>query len=385
MTSQQGKPLRTFGDLDPSALFERGDVYRVAYDPVRASLPVVRLAILGAGGVAQARHLPAIHQLQSWWEPVQVVGMSIRDEPPRSHLAEAWRIPAFASVEQLLQETSPDAVIVTSSDAAHAEQTLAALEAGCHVLVEKPIATSLVDAERMSRLSETKGRIFGTVANKRYSPPYVEAKRLIDSGSLETPRLLAGKFTLGYDYLDLLDDATIHLLDLARFFMGDVSQILAASPQMNYEDSLNVVRAHDVAITLRYKSGALGTLLTSANATSLHPWERIEIYGRHSWIEVNDQRSVSFYPSEYEPARTWEHIMPSTLFTAAEWGGFVGLIKDFLDAVRGSTMKGTDTWDGYRAYELATAARLSLLRGESVNLPLDAAGADSEVGPYRST
>src|SRR4029077_8842466 len=105
----------------------------------------------------------------------------------------------------------------------------------------------------------------------------VETKRLIQTGAIE-PRLLAGKFTLGYDYLDLLDDATIHVLDLVRFFLGDVGQVSAVSPNPAGADKRDLARSIDIAITLRFTSGAVGTMLTTANATSLHPWERIEIY-----------------------------------------------------------------------------------------------------------
>jgi predicted dehydrogenase len=380
-----GRRGRLFGGLDEAALFEDGDVYRVGYDEERASKALVRVAIIGAGGVAQARHLPALQQLRSWWEPVDVVGLSVRDPRERRQLAGTWGLATFATPEELLRETTPEAVIVASSDEVHAEHTLAALEAGCHVLVEKPIATSMRDAARMTRTAEERGRVLATVANKRYSPPYVEAKRLLDSGELPAPRLLSGKFTLGYRYLDLLDNATIHLIDLARYFLGEVVEVSAASPERLPGKTATGASGpiRNIAITLRYQSGAVGSLVTSSSATSVHPWERVEIYGDHAWVDVEDQSSVSFYPSESEPAQTWEQVLPSTLFTAAEWGGFTGLIADFLGAVRGQPMVRADSWDGYRAYEIAAATRLSLGRHAPVSLPLDPVTADREIGDYR--
>jgi len=65
--------------LDAGALFDRGDVYRVAFDEERAARAPIRLAILGAGGVAQAKYLPAIARLRMQWEPVELVALSTLD------------------------------------------------------------------------------------------------------------------------------------------------------------------------------------------------------------------------------------------------------------------------------------------------------------------
>src|SRR2546423_5005887 len=136
-------PEGFFARLDRPALFEAGDVYRVAYDEERASRGPVRLAVLGAGGVAQAKYLPAIARLRTLCEPVELVALSTLDGRQAEKLRRVWSVPVDADSGRVLREHSPDAVLVTSSDDAHRELALAALEAGCHVLVEKPIARTL--------------------------------------------------------------------------------------------------------------------------------------------------------------------------------------------------------------------------------------------------
>ena len=163
--------------LDRRALFERGDVYRVAFDAERAARTPVRMALLGAGGVAQSKYLPALAQLRTRWDPVELVALSTLDARGAEKLSSLWGVPAYADSAALLREHAPDAVLVTSSDDAHEELTLAALEAGAHVLVEKPIAASLEQAAAMCRAAEAASRTLVTTCNKRYSPPYAACNR----------------------------------------------------------------------------------------------------------------------------------------------------------------------------------------------------------------
>jgi len=346
--------------LDRRALFERGDVYRVAFDAERAARAPVRIAVLGAGGVARLKYLPAIAQLRTRSEPLELVAMSTLDDRPDA-LSSLWGVPVYADSAALLHEQAPDAVLVTSSDDAHAELTLAAIEAGAHVLVEKPIATSLEEAAAMCRAAEAGGRTLMTTCNKRYSPPYAEARRLVDTGAVPQPALFSAKFTLGYEDVDLLASGTVHMFDLARHFMGDVRRLSAASAE---------TAATNVVVTLEFRDGAIGSIVTSAAALSLHPWESLEIFGDHAWLRVDDQSTLTLHAAEYEPAQVWSPVAPNTLLSAEEWGGYVGMIEAFLAAVRADASDIAST-DGYRALELVVATRLSLHRRAPVDLPLD--------------
>ena len=79
--------------LDRRALFERGDVYRVAFDAERAARTPVRVAVLGAGGVAQSKYLPALAQLRTRWEPVELVALSTLDARGAEKLSSLWGVP----------------------------------------------------------------------------------------------------------------------------------------------------------------------------------------------------------------------------------------------------------------------------------------------------
>jgi predicted dehydrogenase len=359
-----------FDRLDPRALFEAGDVYRVGYDGERAARKRVRLAILGAGGVAQAKYLPAIARLRTQWEPVELVAVSTLDARQAEKLTHTWGVPAYADSRELLRAHSPDAVLITSADEAHRELTLAALDAGAHVLVEKPIARTLADAEQMCRAAEAAGRVLLTVCMKRYSPAYAEARNLLDRGALPRPSIFSAKFVLGYDYVDLLESGTVHVFDLARFLMGDVRQLSAVAPAPIHPER-GGSGPENVVVMCEFASGAVGTIVSSATALSLHPWERVEIFGDRAWLAVEDGSSLTLHAGEYEPARSWTPVLANTLLSGEEWGGYVRMLEDFLIAVRGADPVSAALWDGYRALELVIATHRSLAHGRPVALPLE--------------
>jgi predicted dehydrogenase len=268
-------------------------------------------------------------------------------------------VPSYGNSGRLLADHGPDAVIVASTDETHAELALAALAAGAHVLVEKPIARQLDEAKAMCHAAERAGRVLVTVCNKRYAPAYAEAKRLLDGGRVPRPSLLDAKFTLGYGYVDLLESGTVHMFDLTRFLLGDVARVSAVgSPD-------------EAVVTLEFAAGPIGAVSTTARALSLHPWERVEIFGDGAWLAVDDASAVTLHPAEYEPAETWAPVPPNTLTSAEQSGGYVGMLEEFLAAARGGEPRATALWDGYRALELVVATRRSLERRAPVDLPLE--------------
>lgn len=351
----------TYGHTPVERMFAGKDVYGIGYDAARASRAPVRLGIVGAGGVAQSKHLPAVARLRTLWEPVVVAAIADPDARQGHKVAALVGCRYYPGLKEMLAAEDLDGVMVLSPDGLHLEHGLACVEAGLPVLVEKPLALTLADARRLCEAAERRGVLLMTVANKRYAPPYRRAQRLMAMGAIGTPRLLAAKFNLGYDYVDLLLDGTIHLFDLVLYLMGPVTSLYAARA---------VAGAETIALTLTFRGGAVGALHTTASALSLKPWERVEIYGDGKWLSVEDQWEFTLYDDEVGPAKSWRPVVPNTLLFDEEFGGYMGQIEGFLQAIRGQEAPLVTGWDGYRACELVTAAHRSLQTGGPVALPL---------------
>jgi predicted dehydrogenase len=369
----------TYGHTPIKKAFGQKDVYGIGFDAAVAGRRKLKLGIIGAGGVAQSKHWPAIQRLRVLWEPVEVAAFVSLDEA-QGHKAESifggrW----YPDYRQMLDQGNLDGVIVSSPDALHAEHTIACLERGIPVLVEKPIARSLADGLEMCRKADEAGIPLMTVANKRYSPPYWRAHQYIFEGPVSNPAMFVGKFNLGYDYVDLLEAGSIHLFDVARYLMGDVSTVSCAGTNRYHHSSRYYPIDHAIC-TLRFASGAIGSLYTCSTALSLKPWERVEVYGDHAWLDVDDQYRLTLHDSETGPSKYWTPIIPNTLIFDEEFGGFMGMIENFLQVIRGEEKPLVTGWDGYRAFELLAASQISLARGgNAVSLPLEPVEADGEI------
>jgi predicted dehydrogenase len=365
----------TYGHTPLHKAFDLGDVYGVGFDAERAGRRPVRLGIIGAGGVAQSKYLPAIARLRMIWEPVEMVAFAEPREEQAQKVRSIYGGRWYARYREMLAGEDLDGVLVLAADDVHAEATLTALEAGRHVVVEKPIARSLPDAAAMCRLADERGLTLMAVATMRYSPPYRRARRLVEDGPVANPAMFVGKFNLGYDYVDLLESGTIHYYDLARYIMGDVQAVSAVGVN-RYAHQRRPYPIDNAIITLRFTSGAIGTLYTSCTALSLKPWTRLEVYGDHAWLAVDDQRELVVYDGEAAATQSWSPVIPNTLLFDEEYGGFMGLVENFVQVIRGVEQPVVTGWDGYRAYELLVASQISITQGGWVTLPLDLAAAE---------
>ena len=142
----------------------------------------IGVAVVGVG------YMGAIHARTYAAEPrAHLVGVyDARADTARSVAAEVGAA-AFASLDELLDRPEVEAVSICTPDADHVEPTLAALAAGKHVLLEKPIATTMADADRIVAAAETAAGQLMVAQIVRFDPRYVRVKRMLDDGALGDP------------------------------------------------------------------------------------------------------------------------------------------------------------------------------------------------------
>jgi len=144
---------------------------------------MVNWLVVGVGDIARRRVIPAILA-----EPRSVLrGVVTRD----ARKADAYPgTTAWATLDAALQDEAIDAVYIASPVALHAQQTIAALRAGKHVLCEKPVAMNLAEAEQMVAVARTSDRLFGVSYYRRLYPKLIRAKELIAQGAIGQPLLV---------------------------------------------------------------------------------------------------------------------------------------------------------------------------------------------------
>jgi predicted dehydrogenase len=240
----------------------------------------LQIGIIGAGTVVRVRHLPETQQ-----NPHAKVGAVCDIVPERAReMAEKYNGKAYTDYRKMLQDPDLDAIIVAATNTTHAEMTIAALEAGKHVMCEKPMATNLADARKMIETAEKTGKKLMIAHNQRLEAANRKAREIIQSGRLG--KVLTFTSIFGHpgceDWaidgedtwffkkditgMGCLGDLAIHKLDLLRWIMGDdytAATAMTDTLHKTYPDG-GLIDVEDNALcVLRTKKGAMGTMIAS--------------------------------------------------------------------------------------------------------------------------
>lgn len=172
---------------------------------------------------------------------------------------------AYSDYTQLLGDPAVQIVSVCLPHALHVVVTLAAIESGKHVLIEKPLALTLSEADQIIAAAETAGTTVGLQHNQLFYPPHIRAKELLDSGTLGRPVHIRLRLGIGGKFNGwradpkmtgggLLYDSGVHRFYLARFLFGEITEIIALTDRSRCQGENQAV------VALRFASGALGVI-----------------------------------------------------------------------------------------------------------------------------
>jgi myo-inositol 2-dehydrogenase / D-chiro-inositol 1-dehydrogenase len=253
----------------------------------------VNVGVVGCGRVTALRHLPALRRADG----VRAVALADLDTGRAAALA---REHGLASVheryEDLIAASDVDAVAVCIPAALHAEVVVAALEVGKHVLVEKPLALSLEDADRIGEAASDSHSVVMIGLNLRHHRLLRRARDLVLGGVLGELQAVRTAFTSSFDYRataapwrlrrehggGAVGEMAPHHLDLWRFLTGlEIQQVFATSSSSRDEDDTAIV-------TGVLASGVRAETLVSQRSTNVN---EVEVFGELGRLRVSCYRS----------------------------------------------------------------------------------------------
>lgn len=271
----------------------------------------------------------------------------------------------FTDLAEMFRTTGVEALLIATPHPLHAEAVIAAAEAGAHSLVEKPLAASLDDCDRMLAAVRKAGVKLGVISQRRLYEPVQRMKQAIDAGKIGRPIL--GTFQM-YSWRDeayyasdpwrgkwategggVLVNQSPHQLDILQWLMGPIEEISGYWANLNHP----YIEVEDTAVaTVRFRSGGLATITTSL---SQRPglFTKVHIHGSNgASVGVETDRGATFVAGMSEIAEpplndVWsipgeEQLLAE--FQAADRARFREInatehyhklqIQDFLQAVR---------------------------------------------------
>lgn len=268
------------------------------------------IGIIGCGKIAQVRHIPEYLENPN----AEIRGYFDLNLQRAQELAEKFGGKAFASVEELLADPSIDAVSICVANFAHAEMTIKALEAGKHVLCEKPMAVTLAECEAMVAAAKKAGKHLMIGHNQRLAKAHMVAKKMIEEGAIgriltfrttfghggpETWSIDPGKSVWFFDKkraaMGAMADLGIHKTDLIQFLTGQkVVRTTARLTTLDKRDAGgNLIGVDDNAFCIyELSGGAYGTMTASWTYYAAEDNSTI-LYGTKGTMRIYDDPAHS--------------------------------------------------------------------------------------------
>lgn len=373
-----------------------------------ASTPPVKLGIIGFGVMGQ---IHAKHILEEKIKGVELVAVADcdraqfstfkapekKDAPPSPSRAafEELDVPLkFESPEELINSGSVDAVLISTPHYSHTTIGIQALEAGLHVMVEKPISVHKKDAERLIAAHTNPGQVFAAMFNQRTNPAFRRIREMLRSGEFgQVHRItwvITDWFRTELYYASggwrgtwagegggVLLNQCPHQLDLWQWMFGLPSKVTAFCGFGRFHD----IEVEDqVTAVLEYENGGVGTFITTTGEAPGS--NRLEIAADGGRI-VFENKSNKIYVEKNE-VLTSRYLVESeerfgnvpfessTIEVDGTGGQHVEVLQNFIDAISGETELIAPAAEGRASVELANAMLYSGFTGGTVELPLDA-------------
>lgn len=344
----------------------------------------IRIAVAGAGLIGQA-HIKVLGT-----SPSCMLSAIVDPSPAAIEVAAKEGVPLYKTIDELLLMNRPEGLILATPNHWHVSQALQCMEAKLPILLEKPIATTVAEGEKIvAMVAATDAKVL--IAHHRaYSPIMAKAKEVIDSGKLGKLVAFMGSATFfkpGHYFADapwrkelgagpiLIN--MIHEVHNMRMLCGDIVAVQAfgshAIRGFAVEDT--------VAINLRFANGALGTFMLSDTAASAKSWEQTAqenksyasyddedcyvITGTHGTLSVPTMR-LKYYVNDED--RSWWKAFDASVVSMVRDDPLKLQIEHFGAVIRGEVQPLVSAYDGLQNLRVTEAILKATETGQVVEL-----------------
>jgi predicted dehydrogenase len=334
-------------------------------NPVRIGLVGTGIGKLHAAGISKMPELAQLAAVCGLDENAQIVG----GQYGAGYVTDRY--------EDLLEDEAINLIDLCVPPNLHMPMALAAAQAGKHLLIEKPLARNLAQADRIIAATSQAGTQLMTGHNQRYYAHHAKAKELLEAGAIGKPYMIVASVHV-HGQIDgfrrflkdagggTLIDSGVHRFDLIRWLMGEVETLYAQTGrflqlQMEGEDC--------AVVSLRFRSGAIGSFSCSWSAKGPRPEETLQIFGPQGAILTEDHTRSLKLTSENPPAGLAD--VREFVFPVDQAESIRRCIEAFLVSLQVGQEAPITGEDGRAALELAMASYESARTCLPVQLPLN--------------
>ena len=356
----------------------------------------INVAIIGCAKIAHL-HAKAILQIPE----LNFKAVWSRTPESAQKFVDEYGVKAYSSISEMIKTENIQMAVICTAHPYHADPAIQAMEAGAHVLIEKPLASTLQDCDLIIEAARHTGRKAGVISQKRWFQPIQRMKKAINEGKIGTPMLgtiqMLGWRDRSYFESDawrgswkqegggVLVNQSPHQLDLLQWLMGDIDEVFGYWNNINHP----YIEVEDTAVALiKFKNGGLGNILVS-NSQKPGIYSKIHIHGSNgATVGTQTEGGALFLPGKTsisEPPKLELWTVPGEEHLMEDWNKadsdefhsvdsmtwyFKQQLEDFTDAILNDRQPMVTAEDGRKTVELFTAIYRSQRDGKPVKFPL---------------
>jgi len=349
-------------------------------------------ALIGCGRIAVNHVKAALNNKLNIVAVCDILPEAMENLLARYELQNDTAIKRYTDYRQMLEENELELVSIATESGSHAEIALHCIDRGVNLIIEKPMAMSMADADEIIRRSEAKGVKVCACHQNRFNVAVQEMRQALEAGRFG--RLSHGsihvRWNRNHGYYDqapwrgtwaqdggCLMNQCIHGIDLLRWMMGDEVEEIYGVTMQQFHDYLE---CEDIGMAVvKFKNGAVGTIEGTTNVYPKNLEETLYLFGEKGTVKLGGTSTNNIdvwdFADEGEADQKNKGLQEAT--SNVYGNGHTSLFADVMDAIENDRKPYVDAVAGRNALEMILAIYQSAATGKPVKLPLaDVASTD---------
>lgn len=357
----------------------------------------MKYAIIGCGRIA-TNHVKAVLNNDLEFVAACDVNLNqIENLLSKHDLNNDLKIKRYQDYKKMIDENEIELVGIATESGLHAEIALYCIDQGVHVIIEKPMAMSIADANEIIRRSNEKGIKVAACHQNRFNVAIQEMRKAVESGRFG--KLSHGSIHVRWnrneDYYKqapwrgtwaqdggALMNQCIHGIDLLRWMMGnDIDEIYGVTRQQFH----NYLEAEDLGMAIiKFKNGAIATIEGTTNVYPQNLEETLYLFGEKGTVKIGGKSTNNIdvwdFADETDEDKIKKGLQEET--SNVYGNGHTSLYADMIDAIINDRKPYVDAKAGKNALEVILAIYKSQKEGKAVKLPLDNFDSIDMIGEF---
>lgn len=345
----------------------------------------MRYALIGCGRISTNHIKAAVNNKLEIVAVCDVVPQHMEDVLAKHGIENDSSILRFTDYRTMLESCKPELVSIATESGKHAEIALFCIEHGVNVIIEKPMAMSMSDADEIIKRSESKGVKVAACHQNRFNIAIQQLRKALEAGRFG--KLSHGSIHVRWnrnrDYYTqapwrgtwaedggALMNQCIHGIDLLRWMLGDEVEEVYGQTRQQFHDYLE---CEDIGMAVvKFKNGAIGTIEGTTNVYPKNLEETLYVFGENGTVKIGGKstNNIDVWDFAYETETDIKNKGLEEVTSNVYGNGHTSLFADMIDAIRNDRKPYVDAYAGRRALEMVLAIYKSQATGKPVKLPL---------------